>query len=120
VKTFFGFLPAGGWALAIMVLSALSGLRPPQIRIGVIGPDKLAHFGVYLILALLLWFGFYVSGRNKKWENGLILGGGSLYGIGMEWMQYAFFPDRAFEYWDIFANICGISAGWLAGYLYSK
>lgn len=101
------------------MLSAVSGLRPPPIRIGVIGPDKIAHFGVYFILAALLWYGFYRFGRRKN-ENAIILLGGSMYGFSMELMQFAFFPNRTFEYWDILANICGVAAGWAAGYFFGK
>lgn len=33
------------------------------------------------------------------------------YGIGMEVVQYTFFPGRYFEFWDIVANISGAFAG---------
>ncbi len=104
------------WAALISVLSVVAGLRLPAVRVGPIGPDKLAHFGVYALLAVLLAWGF--SRRKTGWPttaaSTFILLAGFGFGALMEGVQAWFVPERSFEYADMAANGFGIFAGWIA------
>lgn len=67
-------------------------------------PDKIGHFIAYGVLGwltsrALLKRGIY--NRKILWLSaGLICGYGAL----MEFIQWAFFPNRFFEVWDMVAN----------------
>lgn len=76
--------------------------------------DKLAHAGVYCVFTGLLGWGFYRRDAIS-WRNAVLSAGiSALYGLGIEGVQYAFFPHRFFELWDIIANIIGSIAGLFA------
>lgn len=100
-------MPAIIWALIIFVLSTISGKQLPKIDLGWIQPDKLAHAGIYFIFAGLLFLGlnriFLKKGKAIVWAFIIC----SFYGIGMELVQFLFFPGRFFEILDIIANISG-------------
>lgn len=84
----------------------MSGKQLPQIT-WVSSPDKWAHAAVYALLATGVWHsatGMMTSERNRY---ALAFGVAAGYGIGMEIIQYSFFPGRYFEVWDIVANIIG-------------
>jgi VanZ family protein len=92
--------------ITIFILSTMSGKQLPQIT-WVPSPDKWAHATVYALLATGLWYsttGIMTSEHNRY---GLAFGIAAGYGIGMEIVQYSFFPARYFEVWDIVANIIG-------------
>lgn len=101
------FLPAIFWGIVIAVLSLMPGKNMPEVIWDIANPDKLAHAFVYMILSFLLFRGFYLRGQLKRetiiW--GLFIS--IVYGILLEILQYAFFPDRYFELLDIIANIIG-------------
>ena len=100
------------WALLILFLSSTTSINLPESWWDIIGTDKLGHFGVYGIFTFLLLQLFVPSPLNFG-KKGVILSLfiGILYGIGMEAMQYTFFPGRYFEYLDIIANIIGSFTG---------
>lgn len=71
------------------------------------GFDKIAHLVCYGILSGSIW---YVLRRKKVIILSLVI----IYGIIIEWIQYSFFPQRFFEFYDIIANIIGAIIGiWL-------
>jgi len=105
-RKLIAFLPALMWAAVILFLSTGKSIQAPSLT-NLLEPDKLAHAAAYFVLAALLSWGFWrVSGlRNKLvWASAII---STLYGIGMEIIQYSFFPNRYFEVYDIIANIIG-------------
>ena len=86
----------------------------PESWCDVFSIDKIGHFGIYGIFTFLLLLGFIFP--TSKWkEKGvqIALSISIFYGIGMEVIQYAFFPGRYFEYLDIIANIIGSFTGLL-------
>lgn len=108
------YLPAILWALVILYLSTGPGVNLPSSWGDIFQLDKLAHLVVYGILtALFLWGKLKKEGSNNlvqsDWLIAILVS--SFYGIGMEILQYAFFPNRYFEYLDIFANIIGSFLG---------
>lgn len=105
------YIPAIIWAACILYLSAFPG---PQIDIGFIAPDKLAHFAAYGLLSLLVGWGYFRQHQQLSRNIFLIiLAISSTYGILMELMQYLFLPNRYFEFGDMFANFIGSLFGLL-------
>lgn len=94
------------WAMVIFFLSTMPGQQLPRID-WLMTPDKFGHAGVYGILAVGLFFSFksYLPATQHVYYWPFILA--SSYGVAMECVQYGFFPDRYFEFWDIVANIIG-------------
>ena len=93
------------WCLLILYLSWNPGIQVPEGFWDNLPLDKIGHFGIYSILAMIVSRGF------TKWNNKLIFLLCTAYGISMELLQYAFFPGRYFEWLDILANSLGAIAG---------
>ena len=88
----------------IWYLSTGGGIQLPEIAIS---PDKIGHLVAYAILAWLWFSGFKKIGKWSKktaWTTTVCV---SLYGVFLEIVQWAFFPHRFFEVWDMIANITG-------------
>lgn len=79
----------------------MPGEQLPKVEV-IASPDKVAHFVVYAILSWLVYRAWQ-SARPALWAVGL----SGTYGLLLEVVQYAFFPGRYFEVWDIVANISG-------------
>ena len=94
------------WAIVIFYLSTTAGPQLPRID-WLMSPDKFGHAVVYGILAGGLFFSLkpYFPDTKRVYYWPFILA--SSYGVAMEFVQYGFFPDRYFEFWDIVANIIG-------------
>ncbi|HMQ49210.1 MAG TPA: VanZ family protein [Saprospiraceae bacterium] len=105
----------------ILVLSLGRGIQLPPLNNNWVGPDKLAHAGAYFVLSALFIYGFFVL-KKLSWKISiLVVIGGALYGFLLEMAQFAFFPHRFFEFFDIIANIIGsIGSLALSQYLLSK
>jgi VanZ family protein len=105
------FIPALIWGAIILVLSLTPASNLPISIKDLLSFDKVAHAGAYFVLTGLLLWGFYRQGRLTRRRGWLVVLLSSLYGILMEIAQYAFFPDRYFELFDIIANIIGSVMG---------
>jgi len=93
LKHLYRFL-ALAWAAIIFYLSS-----QPGSQVGIPPPwDKLAHFGAYALLSLLLVKGGFSA------PTAVILA--SLYGAGDEWHQ-SFVPGRDASIGDVLADAAG-------------
>ncbi len=73
------------------------------------GIDKIAHFTLYFVFAILWWHALsYIYNKKVIW---LVLVISIAFGIAMELLQLFFFLDRSFEVSDIIANIIGSFVG---------
>ncbi|MEL6969452.1 MAG: VanZ family protein [Bacteroidota bacterium] len=100
------------WAAVILVLSTMPGTQLPKIE-WLMTPDKFGHAAVYGIFTVGLFYSlvpYAARAGQNRWLSFTIA---SVYGIAMEVIQYAFFPGRYFEIWDIVANIIGAFAALL-------
>ncbi|MFK8009026.1 MAG: VanZ family protein [Saprospiraceae bacterium] len=107
-------IPAILWSFLILYFSTKGKINLPESWWDLFSMDKIGHFGIYGIFTFLLLVGFIFP--TSKWkEKGvqIALSISIFYGIGMEVIQYAFFPGRYFEYLDIIANIIGSFTGLL-------
>lgn len=103
--------PAWIWLLIITYLSTKGGISVPKFDL--LASDKLGHAAAYCLLAWLMLYGL---SRTTPATTGLglvVLAFAAGYGALMEYVQFAFFPDRHFEYDDMLANTLGALIGWL-------
>lgn len=94
------------WAAFILVMSATPGRELPDVPFP--HADKLAHFGVYAILAFLLCFSWKGLLTRHVLAVFFVV---SLYGLAIEWMQGAYFEGRSFDLGDGLANAVGALLG---------
>lgn len=104
------FIPALLWAALIFTLSTGQAVTVPRFS-NLLEPDKFAHAAAYFVLAGSLLWGFYRTVGLSPLVLAAAIMVSSLYGISMEVVQYTFFPNRAFEVFDIIANIIGSILG---------
>jgi len=107
------YIPAILWSFVILFLSTKGGINLPASWWDFIALDKVGHLVVYGIFCMLLLGAFthnQTLALEQKWVI-IALGISIIYGIGMEVIQYTFFPGRFFEIPDIIANIIGSILG---------
>jgi VanZ family protein len=112
LKQFFGkFYFAFGWSLIILILLALPGSMLPHEQGFVIpGFDKIVHF--CLFAGFVFFWCFYFESKNFSKAKllrlfFLVFLVAQAYGIGMEYVQKYFIPQRDFELGDIIADLLG-------------
>ena len=98
------YWPAFICAVFIFYLSVTPGIQLPDVGIST---DKIGHLIAYGLLAWLFFWGLQKDGRYSKRSAVWIVLGVSFYGMLLEFVQWAFFPHRYFEVWDMVANITG-------------
>jgi VanZ family protein len=102
------------WAAFILVICLMPGRHIPRIHIPHF--DKVVHTGIYMIFAILTYFGwtrqdsFQVLHHQTIIKILLLL---SIYGLTVEVMQETLTADRHFELLDEVANITGTMIGTL-------
>jgi VanZ family protein len=104
--------PVVGWALLVLVGST-ARVKNPGIEVPGIGLDKLVHLAIYFVLTLLLYRALRPDSHSIRRAMGYSFLLAAAYGVAMEGLQWAFFPERSFEIWDIVANISGSIAALL-------
>jgi VanZ family protein len=105
------FFPAIIWAAIIFGMSIGPSIQLPETAIS---PDKIGHLAAY---GILTWLIIKALEKNKKLSSktgNLTVLTVSMYGIALEIVQWAFFPNRFFEVWDMFANFSGAVLSYLA------
>ena len=109
------------WALLILILCLMPGKDLPSVDI--VDFDKLVHFGIYVVLALTMFYGWkkqssFLSLHSNTITKILIIT--SIYGFAVEVMQELFTADRHFDIYDALANSTGAIAGSLMGTTFKK
>lgn len=112
MKTLRIFAPALAWGILVFVLSATPGRDLPQLNLGALMLDKVAHFVMYGVLSCLLLRGG-VERRYWFW----VASAASLYGLLMEFYQDIFCTDRTFDWGDALANMVG---AYICAWLYLR
>ncbi len=118
MKRLPALLPAVAYALGIVVLSHIPGLRPPG---NLSWTDKLVHiilytgFGLTLVRALSAWIPWDRFGAIALWTV-LI---GALYAASDE-LHQLFVPYRVADFLDWVADVVGIGASLLIARLLSR
>lgn len=102
------------WASIILVLCGMPPQDVDKIKfIDIPYLDKLVHFGLYFVLALLIMAILTLNSKLKKsrWANLITIFSCLLYGWLIEVMQRAFFPGRSYELMDVVADTAGAVVG---------
>jgi len=95
------------WVLFILFLCATPGQYIPSADwMEMLSVDKAVHAFIFFVLCALLLL------RSFQLEKGdavlvLYILAAILYGVSLEYMQAAFFSQRAFDYFDMLANTFG-------------
>ncbi len=115
------FIPAIIWAIIILVLSLIApGNMIHFSWSDLIAWDKLAHLGMYFILAVLMKAGFHCSAYKTKPFWSVVIAG-SLFGFLIEGLQYLSHTGRHYELADVAANAFGMLLGvWIFEKLINK
>jgi len=102
------------WASIILVLCGMPPQDVDKIKfIDIPYLDKLVHFGLYFVLALLIMAILTLNSKLKysRWANLITIFSCLLYGWLIEVMQRAFFPGRSYELMDVVADTAGAVVG---------
>lgn len=109
-KKKFLYLPLGLYWLLIFILTSIPGDHIPKL-FGV--SDKIKHFGAYFVLAILLNFTLYIQSRfpllsKKSFHFTFLIT--LIYGV-IDEVHQIFIPGRAFDWWDLVADVLGSLVG---------
>lgn len=114
-----GYWPALGWLVLCTVLLCLPGSQFPKYNwLSEIQFDKWVHIGLFGILVSLSCWGYWSRIEENRsltvafiWLAILA----TVYGIGMEFIQDRYIPNRSFDTGDILADAAGsVLGGWFA------
>ena len=107
------------WAVIILALTSIPGKEMPEINLW--NWDKLAHGGVYFILAVLLFrYLYFVRRVALKAVPGPAILIGIVYGL-LDELHQLFIPNRSCTWQDMLANTVGICLGvYLASRFYKN
>ncbi len=109
------FIPAIFWFILSTVLLILPGSKlPGEDWMGKIWLDKWIHIGMFSIMVILWCRPMLLKGfENNKLKNIFLSWGIGwlMYGIGMEFIQKYFIPNRSFDAGDIVADAIGCTIG---------
>lgn len=109
------------WAAFILILCLMPGKSLPSVSLWQF--DKLVHFLFYVILAVLMLYGWrkqdnYPELKQRTVVRILVLT--FTYGFLVEILQDQLTTDRHFDIYDAIANAAGGIAGSLAGSFFFK
>lgn len=93
----------------------------PKIDFNLLAPDKIGHFAVYALWAMLLgmaWKQFWLNAARRTALKIILIG--SLYGMLIEFLQGSLTSNRTFDIADMFANAFGCIIGTILIYLFFR
>jgi len=97
------------WLCMIWVVSSLPSQDIPQVNI--MGVDKIAHFGVYLIWGMLVHTYLHKKEPNKKLRMVIVLL--MFFLAALDEYHQRWIPGRDVSVYDLFANWSGLFASFL-------
>lgn len=95
------------WTIALITLSLISVRKAAMFSIDVIGFDKIGHFIFYMVLT----FSWLMTDNFIPSRKSLMIGAIIFFGIAIEFLQLNMGVGRAFEYYDMLANLLGTMVG---------
>jgi VanZ family protein len=97
------------WSLVIFILLCIPGDEMSKGFLFLPHIDKLVHFALFAFFAFLWGEAKPFHNNQKKYSSSLIFISGTVYGIGLEFLQQLPFISRSFDYYDMIANSIGSS-----------
>ncbi len=108
----FRFWPAWLWGLLIFFIVTLPpSSLPPTEQLNMPHFDKLVHFGLFLVLGVLMVWGYGKSGRLHSKQIVISLLVGIAYGGLTEYFQHCCLTERHGNVFDFYANAFGTVFG---------
>ena len=109
------------WAIFVVIICEMpsSDISPDSITFFE-GFDKLAHTGFFFVLTVLLFHGKIKEQGSYNYRALTILKILLItlfLGAAIEVLQYSVFTYRSAEWWDLFADMTGVSMG-IFGYVF--
>ncbi|MEM9896823.1 MAG: VanZ family protein [Bacteroidota bacterium] len=101
------FIPFTIVFISIFLLSTVFASPVQVFDVGY--ADKINHALAYFTLSTSLMLAFQKLKGLTLYKMYLITFFCGLYGLVLEMVQFVFFDNRAFEWLDAFANVCGAS-----------
>jgi VanZ family protein len=109
------FLPAISWLIITTILLTLPGSSfPKEDWLDKIWFDKWVHIGLFILMMVSWNWAIYKNTNKGKGLKTIFWIMGSIwlaYGIGMEFIQHYFIPNRSFDGGDIIADAAGCGIG---------
>jgi len=109
------FIPAIAWFIISIILLTLPGSSfPKENWFGKIGLDKWVHIGMFAVMVTLWCWALLKKYSVSTRLRTIFIGIGLVslgYGIGMEFVQKYFIPNRSFDDGDIIADGVGCTLG---------
>ena len=120
-----GYWPALVWLVLCTVLLCLPGSRFPKYNwLSEIQFDKWVHIGLFGILVVLSCWGSWSRAKEIPSQSNTfawLAVWATAYGIGMEFIQDWYIPNRSFDVGDILADGVGAGlGGWFAHWRFLK
>jgi VanZ family protein len=101
------------WSLLSLVACGINGNSLPHVSFD-IGVDKIAHFILFGVQSFLIVQAHHIGRKDVDWGNvhkAVLIG--ISYGIFIEFLQYAVFINRSYDYADMLADGLGASSCYL-------
>jgi len=104
------------WMLMVAVLMSLPGSSLSKYNwIDRLMLDKIAHFAVYALMAVLLYLAYHQFKKRSKLSFRifvLVFLIVAIYSSLLEIFQGLYVPNRTFDRWDLTVNLLGDAFGW--------
>lgn len=98
------------WSLLSLVACGVNGNSLPHVTLD-IGIDKIAHFILFGVQSFLIIHAHHKNRIGVDWNNvHQAVFVGISYGIFIEFLQYAVFVNRSFDYADMLADGVGATS----------
>ncbi|MDZ4667458.1 MAG: VanZ family protein [bacterium] len=108
------------WSFISLFACGVNGNSFPHVSFD-IGIDKIAHFVLFGMQSFLIAFAYHQDKKNTNWNNiHLSVLIGILYGVLIEFLQYAIFINRSFDYADMLADALGACSIYLWAFFRGK
>ncbi|MDP3929490.1 MAG: VanZ family protein [Bacteroidota bacterium] len=96
------------WAMISLAACGVNGQSLPKVSFNLIGIDKLAHFILFGVQSFLIIYAHQRGRKDIDWPHvHLAVFMGIAYGILIEFLQYAVFVNRSYDYADMAADALG-------------
>ncbi len=96
------------WAIISLAACGINGQSLPRVSFELIGIDKLAHFILFGMQSFLIIFAHQKGRVGIDWKQvHVAIAIGIIYGIFIEFLQYAVFVNRSYDYVDMAADALG-------------
>jgi VanZ family protein len=95
------------WSFISLFACGINGKNIPHISFD-IGIDKIAHLVLFGMQSFLISYAYHKGKQRIHWNNvHLAVLIGILYGVFIEFLQYAVFINRSYDYADMLADAAG-------------